>query len=54
MKTAIGPRCPGAIALNRASMAGTLVGIENVRPGRNLKIKPFVIGGSTASAAPIL
>jgi hypothetical protein len=26
-------------------MAGTLRGLENIRPGRNLKFKPYVIGG---------
>ena len=29
---------------NQADMAGTLRGLENLSPGRNLKIKPFVIG----------
>ena len=29
----------------RASMAGTLRGLENIRQGRNLKIKPFAIAG---------
>jgi hypothetical protein len=32
---------------NQADMAGTLRGFENLRPGRNLKIKPFLIGGGT-------
>lgn len=31
----------------RAALAGTLRGLENVRQGRNLKIKPFVIGLGT-------
>ena len=34
---------------NQADMAGTLKGFENLRPGRNLKIKPFLIGGGTQS-----
>jgi hypothetical protein len=34
---------------NQADMAGTLGGFENIRPGRNLTIKPFLIGGSTQS-----
>ena len=34
---------------NQADMAGTLRGFENLRPGRNLKIKPFLIGGGTQS-----
>jgi hypothetical protein len=29
---------------NQADMAGTLRGLENLSPGRNLKVKPFVIG----------
>ena len=36
---------------NQADMAGTLRGFENLRPGRNLKIKPFLIGGGTQPAA---
>ena len=32
---------------NQPDMAGTLRGLENIRPGRNLKIKPYVIGGGT-------
>lgn len=31
----------------RADLAGTLRGVENIRQGRNLKVKPFVIGGRT-------
>ncbi len=30
---------------NQPDMAGTLRGLENIRQGRNLKIKPYVIGG---------
>jgi hypothetical protein len=33
----------------RPALAGTLRGLENIRQGRNLKIKPFVIGGGTQS-----
>ena len=36
---------------NQADMAGTLKGFENLRPGRNLKVKPFLIGGGTQSRA---
>jgi hypothetical protein len=32
---------------NQADMAGTLTGFENLRPGRNLKVKPFLIGAGT-------
>ena len=34
-------------AISKISLAGTLTGLENIRPGRNLKIKPYVAGGST-------
>src|SRR5207253_32220 len=30
---------------NQADMAGTLRGIQNIHPGRNLKFKPFAIAG---------
>ncbi len=36
---------------NQADMAGTLRGFENLRPGRNLKVKPFLIGGGTQTRA---
>jgi hypothetical protein len=36
---------------NQADMAGTLRGLENLSPGRNLKIKPFLIGGGTQTRA---
>ena len=32
---------------NQADMAGTLRGLENIHQGRNLKVKPFAIGGGT-------
>ncbi|MGE3843398.1 MAG: DUF5916 domain-containing protein [Vicinamibacterales bacterium] len=32
---------------NQADMAGTLRGLQNVRQGRNLKVKPFVVAGGT-------
>jgi hypothetical protein len=35
----------------RISLAGTLTGLENIRQGRNLKIKPFVTGGILQSRA---
>jgi hypothetical protein len=35
----------------RPALAGTLRGLENVRQGRNLKIKPFVIAGGTQARA---
>ena len=31
----------------RMNMAGTLRGLENVSPGRNLKVKPFILGQIT-------
>ena len=33
-------------AISKISLAGTLTGLENIRPGRNLKIKPYIAGGS--------
>ena len=39
---------PRIYGLERVSMAGTLDGLRGVRPGRNLRIKPYVLGsGST-------
>ncbi len=32
---------------NQGDMAGTLRGLENIRQGRNLKFKPFAVGGGT-------
>ena len=34
---------------NQPDMAGTLRGLENIRPGRNLKFKPYVVGGGAES-----
>ncbi len=31
----------------RVSLAGTLRGLEHIRPGRNLQIKPFIVGQTT-------
>jgi hypothetical protein len=36
-------------AISKISLAGTLTGLENIRPGRNLKIKPYISAGSTSS-----
>lgn len=36
---------PRRYRINRVSLAGTLTGLEGIRQGRNLKIKPFVTGG---------
>jgi hypothetical protein len=36
----------------RMSLAGTLRGLENIRQGRNLKVKPFVSGSITQSRGP--
>jgi hypothetical protein len=36
---------PTRFRSTRVSLAGTLKGIENIRQGRNLYVKPFVIGG---------
>ena len=33
--------------IGKVSLAGILTGLENIHPGRNLKIKPYVSGGNT-------
>lgn len=39
---------PRIYALNRVSMAGVLEGLRGVRPGRDLRVKPYILGsGST-------
>jgi hypothetical protein len=38
---------PVRYGISRTSLYGTLVGLENLTPGRNLKVTPFVTGGST-------
>jgi hypothetical protein len=38
-------------SITRTSWAGMLTGLEDVKQGRNLKIKPFVIGSARTSAA---
>ncbi|MEW6320622.1 MAG: DUF5916 domain-containing protein [Acidobacteriota bacterium] len=35
-----------AFTINRASSAGDLGGLPAIRPGRNLRVKPFVLGGA--------
>ncbi|MSO82760.1 MAG: hypothetical protein EXQ53_05640 [Acidobacteria bacterium] len=35
-----------AYSIYRASAAGTLLGLPSLRQGRNLRIKPFVVGGA--------
>jgi hypothetical protein len=35
---------PRIYTLNRVSLAGTLGGLEGVKPGRNIRIKPYVVG----------
>jgi uncharacterized protein DUF5916/cellulose/xylan binding protein with CBM9 domain len=39
---------PRIYSLERVSMAGTLEGMRGVRPGRNLRVKPYVLGSSNA------
>ena len=36
--------------LHRMSKAGTIQGLTDLRPGRNLQIKPYVVGGNTRGA----
>jgi hypothetical protein len=38
---------PVRYGISRTSLYGTLVGLENITPGRNLKVTPFVTAGST-------
>jgi hypothetical protein len=38
---------PMRYGISRTSLYGTLVGLENLTPGRNLKVTPFVTAGST-------
>jgi hypothetical protein len=35
---------PFRFSATRMNMAGTLRGLENIRPGRNLKVKPYILG----------
>ena len=39
---------PRAFTIYRASLAGNLDGLPDVAPGRNLRIKPYVLGGRGA------
>jgi hypothetical protein len=38
---------PVRYGITRTSLYGTIVGLENLSPGRNLKVTPFVTAGST-------
>lgn len=38
---------PVRYGISRVSLAGTLQGLENIRQGRNLKVKPFAMAGFT-------
>ncbi len=42
---------PKRYLVGKVSLAGDMVGLENVKPGRNLKIKPFVSGTATKITA---
>jgi hypothetical protein len=42
---------PIRYSATRAASAGTLRGLENIRQGRNLKVKPFLIAGGIESRA---
>ena len=35
----------------RVSLAGTLRGLENIHPGRNLQVKPYILGQTTQTRA---
>ena len=38
---------PRRFKLGTVSLAGTMAGLENVQPGRNLKVKPYMLGSAT-------
>ena len=38
---------PFRFSTARMNMAGTLRGLENISPGRNLKVKPYILGQTT-------
>jgi hypothetical protein len=38
---------PSRFSTSQTNLAGTLRGLENVRPGRNLKVKPYILGQTT-------
>jgi hypothetical protein len=42
---------PRRYRVARSSMAGTLAGLENIHPGRNLKIKPYGISKTIAAGS---
>ena len=42
-------RRAGAFSIYRASSEGDLTGLPALKPGRNLRVKPFVLGGSVRS-----
>ena len=41
---------PRIYDLNRVSMAGTLEGLQGVRPGNDLRVKPYLLGSTGKSA----
>ncbi|MBI3049672.1 MAG: carbohydrate binding family 9 domain-containing protein [Acidobacteria bacterium] len=41
---------PRIYDLTRVSLAGTLEGLEDVRPGNDVRVKPYVLGSSGASS----
>lgn len=43
---------PRQYALDRLSLAGTLEGLEEVRTGRNLRLKPYVVARARSSTSP--
>ena len=42
---------PRRFKLGMVSLAGTMTGLSNVKPGRNLKVKPFILGSATREPA---
>jgi hypothetical protein len=39
---------PRIYSLDRVSMAGTVTGMRGIRPGRNLRFKPYILGSTNA------
>lgn len=43
---------PRTYKLSRVSLAGTLEGLTALRPGRNLRVKPYAMGSVGQTGAP--
>ncbi len=45
-RSATGRRCRAPSSIYRASSAGTLTGLPDLAQGRNIRVKPYVLGGA--------